>query len=177
MATSTGHHQSGVRSELGPLADERTRLASERRSPDALTTEEIWKALTKQSYAFLSYVTPAGEPRSSGVIDKAIGRQLYVAVAHDRWKAKHIRLNSHVAVVVPVRRGGLLSLVAPIPPATINFHGSAVVQRAGSQEARPVPKELASLIPAQRRASCSLITITRRASSSPTASVSHCGRR
>jgi hypothetical protein len=49
--------------------------------------------------------------------------------------------------------------VAPIRPATINFLGSAVVQRAGLDEAFPVPKELACLIPAERRASCSLITI------------------
>ncbi len=62
-------------------------------------------------------------------------------------------------MTVPVRRGGILSLVLPIPPATINFHGSAVVHPAGSPQVRSLLEELAALLPAERRASASIIEI------------------
>jgi hypothetical protein len=55
--------------------------------------------------------------------------------------------------------GGILSLVAPIPPATISFHATAIVHPAGSRKARSVAKELASLLPAERRASSCIIEI------------------
>jgi hypothetical protein len=74
----------------------------------------------------ISYVTPSEEPRSSGIVYKAVGRRLYVVVAPDSWKARHIALSENVAMTVPVRRGGLLSLIMPIPPATISFHGAAM---------------------------------------------------
>jgi len=60
---------------------------------------------------------------------------------------------------VPVRRGGLLSLVTPIPPATISFHGTAIVHAADSPEVRSVLEELASLLPAERRASARVIEV------------------
>ncbi len=124
-----------------------------------LTTEQVWHELTKASFAVLSHVTPAGEPRSSGVVYQAVGRRLYVAVAPDGWKARHIAANGRVAVTVPLRRGGLLSLVAPIPPATISFHATAIVYPAGSPAARSLPEELASLLPAERRASACLVEV------------------
>lgn len=112
------------------------------------------------SFAVLGYVTPTGEPRSSGVLYKAVGRRLYVAVAPDSWKARHIAVGRRVAVTVPVRRGGILSLVAPIPPATISFHGTAMLHPAGSAEAGTLAKELGSLLPAERQASACIIEIT-----------------
>jgi hypothetical protein len=124
-----------------------------------LSTEEVWHALADCSFAVLSYVTPAGEPRSSGVVYKTVGRRLYVAVAPDSWKAKHLAPTGRVAVTVPVHRGGILSLVFPIPPATISFQGSAIVHRADSPHARSLLKELGSLIPTERQASGSVIEI------------------
>jgi hypothetical protein len=62
-------------------------------------------------------------------------------------------------VTVPVRRGGLLSLVAPIPPATISFHATARVHTAGSPEVAPLLKELAPLLPTERRSTSSVIEI------------------
>ncbi|HYT81582.1 MAG TPA: pyridoxamine 5'-phosphate oxidase family protein [Actinomycetota bacterium] len=124
-----------------------------------LTSEQVWQALAKTSFAVISYVTPRGEPRSSGVVYKTVGRRLYVAVAPDSWKAKHVAARGRVAVTVPVRRGGILSLVAPIPPATISFHGAAVVYPAASPEARSLLRELASLIPKERQASGSIIEV------------------
>ena len=60
---------------------------------------------------------------------------------------------------MPVRRGGVLSLFFPIPPATISFHGTAIVQPPGPAGDPAVPKQLASLLPAERRASCCVIEI------------------
>jgi hypothetical protein len=124
-----------------------------------LTSEQVWQALAKASFAVLSYVTPAGEPRSSGVVYKTLGRRLYVAVAPQSWKAKHVAASGQVAVTVPVRRGGMLSLVLPIPPATISFHATAVVHQAGSPEVRSLLEELAALLPAERRASAFIIEV------------------
>jgi Pyridoxamine 5'-phosphate oxidase len=121
--------------------------------------EQVWRALAKASFAVLSQVTPAGEPRSSGVLYKTIGRRLYVAVGADSWKARQIAANPRVAATVPVRRGGILSLLAPIPPATISFHGAATVHRADSPSARSLTEELASLLPPERRASACIVEV------------------
>jgi hypothetical protein len=122
-------------------------------------TEQVWRELAKASFAVLSQVTPAGEPRSSGVLYKTIGRRLYVAVGADSWKARQIAANQRAAVTVRVRRGGVLSLLAPIPPATISFHGTAIVHPADSPAARSLTKELASLLPPQRRASARIVEV------------------
>jgi hypothetical protein len=124
-----------------------------------LTTKQVWHQLAKGSFAVLSYVTPAGEPRSSGVLYKTIGRRLYIAVAPDSWKARHVAASGRVAVTVPVRRGGLLSLVAPIPPATVSFHATVIVHPADSPEVRSVLKELAALLPAERRLSARILEV------------------
>ena len=63
---------------------------------------------------------------------------------HQRWSA--------ISVTVPVRRGGLLSLLLPIPPATISFQTRAVVHPAGSIDIASRSKKLASLLPSDRRA-------------------------
>jgi len=158
MATTIQHQQARVgRAGDGvPGA-----VAGDGRQPTAarLTTEQVWHQVAKASFAVLGYVTPAGEPRSSGVVYKIVGRRLYVAVAPDSWKAKHVAESGRVAVTVPVRRGGILSLVAPIPPATISFHGAAIVHSAGSPEVRSAWRELASLVPAERRSSASVIEV------------------
>ncbi len=141
MATLSSHEHSDVDTKHEPAAD------------------TVWHALAKGSFATLACVTLTGEPRSSGVVYKAIGRRLYVAVAPDSWKARHVAANGHVAMTVPVRRGGLLSLVFPIPPATISFHASATVHPAGSPELAPILKEMASLLPTERRGTAKVIEI------------------
>jgi Pyridoxamine 5'-phosphate oxidase len=152
MATTIDHRRASVGAG-GEAVARRQPMASR------LTTEQVWHRITRASFAVLSHVTPAGEPRSSGVVYKTIGQRLYVAVAPDSWKARHIAASRGVAVTVPVRRGGILSLLAPIPPATISFHASAIVHPAGSPEAGSLSKELASLLPAERRASACIIEI------------------
>jgi hypothetical protein len=124
-----------------------------------LTSEQVWQQLAKASFAVLSHVTPAGEPRSSGVVYKTVGQRLYIATAPNSWKARHVAASGRVAVTVPVRRGGLLSLVLPIPPATISFHGTAIVHPADSPHVRRLLKELASLLPEERQASAAVIEV------------------
>ena len=57
-----------------------------------------------------------------------------------------------------VRRGGVLSLVFPIPPATVSFHGKRGV-RGGSPEARSRSPQLGAMLPDERRDSACLIEI------------------
>jgi hypothetical protein len=121
--------------------------------------DEIWRRITKASFAVLSYVTPNGEPRSSGVVYTSGRGRLYVAVAPDSWKALHIPATGQVAVTVPVRRGGLLSLLTPIPPATISFHARAVVHPAGRSYITSLLPELSKLVPPERLADCSIVEI------------------
>jgi len=158
MVITNQHQQAG----LGTAGQEVPRAAAgddARPIAARLTTEQVWHQVAKASFAVLGYVTPAGAPRSSGVVYKTIGRRLYVAVAPDSWKARHIAASGRITVTVPVRRGGILSLLAPIPPATISFHGAASVHPAGAPQVRSLLKELGSLLPAERRASACLIEV------------------
>jgi len=117
-----------------------------------LDREQVWRALAKASFAVIGFVTHSGEPRSSGVVYAVEDGRLYTAVAPDSWKARNIANGTQVSVTVPVRRGGVLSLVVPIPPATISFHARAVVHPAGSLDIGSLSKKLASLVPEKRRA-------------------------
>jgi hypothetical protein len=158
MATKTSHD--GV--NLGTRSDAEFRAGSEGDGGSTgprLTSEGVWRALDKASFAVIGYVTPSGEPRSSGVVYKTVGRRLFVVTAPDSWKAKHIAASGRIAVTVPVRRGGALSLVVAIPPATVSFHGTATVYPPGSPQLRSLPKELMALLPAERRTGGSVVEI------------------
>jgi hypothetical protein len=124
-----------------------------------LTSEQVWRALAKASFAVLGYTTPSGAPRSSGVVYQTLGSRLYVAVAPDSWKAKHVAASGRVSVTVPVRRGGIMALVAPIPPATISFHAKALVHPADSPHVRPLIEQLGHLLPAERRDAAAIIEV------------------
>jgi hypothetical protein len=126
-----------------------------------LTDADVWHHITKASFAYVAHVTPTGEPRVSGVVFKSAGHRLYVATAPDSWKARHIEASGRVAVVVPVRRGGILALLLPIPPATISFQATAVVHAAGPMiEGDSVPKELVSITPKERKALARVIELS-----------------
>ena len=64
------------------------------------------------------------------------------------------------SVTVPVRRGGLLALRFPIPPATISFHARAVVHTPGPLGITSLSPELAKLVPAERLADCRIVEIS-----------------
>ena len=123
------------------------------------SVEPIWAEIGKASFAIVSYVTPTGEPRSSGVVYAVRDHHLYLAVAPDSWKARQIRDGQQVAMTVPVRRGGLLSLLVPIPPATVSFHARAIVHPPGSLDVRSVSKKLESLVPEERRAVATILEL------------------
>jgi hypothetical protein len=91
---------------------------------------------------------------------QAQGHRLYVVVAPESWKARHIALHENVAMTVPVRRGGLLSLIFPIPPATISFHGKALVHAGDLPQVDGIVEQLGDLLPAERRSSSSILEIT-----------------
>jgi hypothetical protein len=127
--------------------------------PPRLTTEEVWRAVEKRSFAVVGYETPSGDPRSSGVMYKAMNRRLYVAVEPNGWKARHIAASGRVSVTVPVHRAGVLALIAPIPPATISVHGDAFVHPAGTLQTRTLLERLGSLLPRERRGSAAVVEI------------------
>jgi len=120
-----------------------------------MTSERVWRELGRASFAVVSHVTPDGEPRCSGVLYTVVGRRMFVAVGEDSWKARHIAASGRVAVTVPVRRGGPLALLFPIPPATITFHGTAVVQAADDT----AWTALGRLVPPERRSEVRVIEI------------------
>jgi len=126
-----------------------------------LDGERVWRELEKASFAVLGHVTPAGAPRSSGVVYGVEGRRLVVLTAADSWKARQICDGDEVAVTVPIRRGGLLSLVAPIPPATISFTARVTVHPAGSVSVASVAPQLAARLPRDRQAGCLLELVPR----------------
>ncbi len=125
-----------------------------------VTSATVWHALARASFAVVSHVNAAGEPRSSGVVFGTADRRLYVAVAADGWKARQIVTGQMVSVTVTVRRGGILALLAPIPPATITFEARATVHPAGSLDIGSVSKELTRLVPEARKASSCVIELT-----------------
>jgi hypothetical protein len=125
-----------------------------------LSSDEVQRVLAGSSFAVIGYATPAGDPRSSGVVYKMKGGRMYISVEPDGWKARHIAAAGRVAVTVPVHRGGLMALMLPIPPATISFHGSARVFEPGSLEARIAVRELKGLLPKERQASASIVEVT-----------------
>ena len=128
-------------------------------APSRPSSDDIWREIASGSFLVLSYVTPSGDPRSAGVMYKAIGQKLYIVTGADSWKARHIAADGRVAVTVPVRRGGILSLVAPIPPATISFHATATVHGPESPAVRPIVEELGALLPEERRESVAVIEV------------------
>lgn len=142
--------------QIWPLRRRGRSHAPEPASAPQLTAEQVWNELEKASFAVISYVTPAGKPRASGVVCATAGRHLYVVTAADSWKARQISDGDEVAVTIPIRRGGLLSLVAPIPPATVSFHAKATVHPAGSVSIELVSQKLASLLPQERATGCLL---------------------
>lgn len=112
---------------------------------------EVWRALEKASFAIVAFVTPGGEPRTSGVVYAMVDGRMVVVTAADSWKARTIGDGELVSVTVPVRRGGLLSLVLPIPPASVTFRARTTMHPPGSVEIGSLSKRLASMVPVQRR--------------------------
>jgi hypothetical protein len=123
-------------------------------SAPRLTAGDVWRALDKHSFAVMSHVTASGEPRSSGVVYGTDGGRVLVVVAASSWKARTIADGQLVAITVPVRRGGILSMLFPIPPAVISFRARAKVGEACMLDRDSLPKKFARLLPSTPAESC-----------------------
>ena len=95
--------------------------------PAPVTTDLVWNEIEKRLFAVLSYVTPHAQARSAGIVYIVRGRVLYVGTDVDSWKAKHIRLNPHVALNVTIPKRIPFMPWIQIPAATIAFSGTARV--------------------------------------------------
>ena len=123
-------------------------------NPPRLTADGVWRALGKHTFAVMSHVTASGEPRSSGVVYGTDGRRILVVVAASSWKARTIGDGQLVALTVPVRRGGLLASLFPIPPAAISFRARAHVGEACMLDRESLPPKFARLLPPTHSESC-----------------------
>jgi hypothetical protein len=129
-------------------------------APSRLTLADVWREIERTSFAVLSWTTPRGEPRSSGIVYGAAHRKIYVAVAPDSWKARQIVTGQRAALTVTVRRGGLLSLIFPIPPATISFQAKVRVHPSGTLDLAQVSPSLKKLLPEERKAAACILELT-----------------
>jgi len=96
-------------------------------NPAAMTSEQVWRTLARQPFLVVAMVNREGQGRSVGISPAVEGDDVWFAADEAGWKVTHLRHQPEVSVTVPVRRGGLLALVAPIPPATVTFRASAQV--------------------------------------------------
>jgi hypothetical protein len=124
--------------------------------PPRLTAADVWRVIGKNSFAVLSHVTASGEPRSSGVVYGTDNGQVLIAVSAASWKARMISDGQLLAITIPVRRGGIFSLVAPIPPAAISFRARATVCKPGTLDRASLPKKFARLLPPSLEQTCLL---------------------
>lgn len=96
-------------------------------APPRLTTEQVWRTIARQPFVVVAMVNRRGEGRSAGVSLAVHDDALWFASQDTAWKTKHLRHQPEVSVTVPVRRGGVLALVAPIPPAVVTCNATAHV--------------------------------------------------
>ncbi len=111
-----------------------------------ISAEQVWREIERRSFAVLSYVSPSGRARSSGIVYVAVDHVLYVRVAAESWKARHIRRNPHVALNVTIPKRVPLLPFVQIPDATIAFGGEARVWRMDEVEAELRDHVLARMI-------------------------------
>ena len=128
--------------------------------PSRVDSSTIWRELGKASFAVISHVSATGEPRSSGIVYGAADRKLYIVVSPDSWKARQIATGQEVAVTVPIRRGGILALLWPIPPATISFAAIASVHAPGSIDLGSTSPDLVKLLPPGNESTGCVIELT-----------------
>jgi hypothetical protein len=125
-----------------------------------IDSSRIWRELGKASFAVVSHVSPTGEPKSSGIVFGAADRKFYLVVSPDSWKARQIATGREVAVTVPIRRGGILALLWPIPPATISFAAIATVHAPGSVDLGSTSPDLVKLLPPGNESTGCVIELT-----------------
>ena len=71
-----------------------------------VSSELVWAEIAKASFAIVSYVTPGGDPRSSGIVYATEGRHVYLAVAPDSPELYNSRMDRESAGRRPSSQGG-----------------------------------------------------------------------
>ena len=130
-----------------------------RRAGSRITSESVWRELSRHSFAVLSHVNAAGEPRSSGIVYGLFGHRMYVAVAPDSWKARMIEPGDQVSVTVPVPRGGAPVPDLSDPPRHHQLPFAGYRFPGGIARIAQLPDDLARLLPEGRRASSCVIEL------------------
>ena len=96
-----------------------------------LTTNQVWEAIEKESFAVVGMVTAKSEARTIGITYVVRDRKLYFGTFIKMWKVRHITANPHVSLTVAIDRRILLLPWINIPAATITFSGRARVLETG----------------------------------------------
>src|SRR3990172_3328445 len=96
--------------------------------PAQLTTDQVWREVSRQIFAVLATVTAHNEPRSSGVVYAIRDHTVYICVERASWKARHICCNPKVSLTVTIPKRIPFFPWARIPPATISFQGEASIR-------------------------------------------------
>lgn len=107
-----------------------------------LSTDDVWRLMARQAFMVVGMVNTRGQGRTAGVVPAVQDRAVWFAASSHDWKVRHLLHQPDVSATVPVRRGGVLALVAPLPPATITFQAAAHVVRPESAP-EPVRRRLA----------------------------------
>jgi hypothetical protein len=105
--------------------------------PANVTSDEVWREVSKGYFAVLGFVTPRGEARTAGIVYAVRDREVYIATGRDSWKARHIARNPRVSLTVTIPKRIPFLPWLKIPPATISFQGEASIYDAGE-----VPPEI-----------------------------------
>jgi hypothetical protein len=90
-----------------------------------LTPEQVWQAIEQELFAVIGVVTASHEARTAGVIYVVRDHKLYIGTNKDAWKARHLALNPHISVTIPIAKRIPFLPWVKIPAATITFAGTA----------------------------------------------------
>ena len=96
-----------------------------------LTTNQVWEAIEKESFAVIGMVTAKNEARTVGIVYVVRDRKLYFGTFIEMWKTRHISANPHVSLTVSIDKRIPLMPWIKIPDATITFCGRARVLEIG----------------------------------------------
>ena len=91
----------------------------------SVTSDVVWNAIEGNTFAVLGWVTPAGDPRSAGIVYTTYGRELYISTGLDSWKTRHIALDPRVSVTVTIPKRVPFMPWIKVPAAAASFHGEA----------------------------------------------------
>ena len=96
-----------------------------------LTTNQVWEAVEKGSFAVIGMVTAKNEARTVGIVYVVRDQKLYFGSFIKMWKVRHMAANPHVSLTVAIDKRVPLMPWIKIPPATITFSGQARVKEIG----------------------------------------------